>query len=180
MPPNRSSVMAYISFTSSSLATSTRRGNADPSGQRPTVSSARPKSMSATHTLAPSPVNTIAPSRPMPPPAPVITQTLPSSLPAIVSALRRDEHVLHVGIPLERGHTELPPEAGLLHASEGGVHADRAVRVDGQDPGIDRAGDAERASAVARPDRTREAVGSVVRDPDRIGLVRERDHCGDR
>ena len=42
------------------------------------------------------------------------------------------------------------------------------------------AGDADRAGAVARPDRAGEAVGRVVGDPDRVGLVVERDHGRDR
>src|SRR5690349_16582679 len=82
-----------MAFTSPSTATLQPTANAEPSGQSEAVSFASPRSMSATQTFAPSPVNTIAPSRPMPPPPPVITQTLPSSRPAIASALRREQHV---------------------------------------------------------------------------------------
>ena len=46
-----------------------------------TVSPASFSSRSATHTFAPSAVNTMAASRPIPPPAPVMTHTFPSSLP---------------------------------------------------------------------------------------------------
>src|SRR3954470_14919909 len=62
-----------------SSATSTRTANAEPSAQRPTVSSAAARSTSATQTRAPSAVKTSAATRPMPPPAPVITHTFPSS-----------------------------------------------------------------------------------------------------
>ena len=64
--------------TSSSSATFTLTANASPE-QSPTVSSAASRFMSAAHTFAPSSVKRIAASRPMPPPAPVITQTFPSS-----------------------------------------------------------------------------------------------------
>ena len=47
-------------------------------------------------------------------------------------------------------------------------------------PGLERARHAQRAGAVARPDRAGEAVGRVVREPDRLGLVLERDQRGNR
>src|SRR5215470_3099325 len=136
--------------------------------QRPTVSSASSSLTSATQTFASSSVNSCAASRPMPPPAPVITQTLPSSL--AISALRRDEHVLDLRVALERMHAELPAEAGLLEAAEGRRDANRAVRVHGEDAGVDRSCDAQRPGAVAGPDRAREAVRRVVRLPDRVRL----------
>ena len=51
------------------------------------------------------------------------------------------------------------------------------VRVDRQVAGLDRARDAQRARAVARPDRARQAVDRVVGEADRLGLVVERDHA---
>src|SRR5213592_1808134 len=132
-------------------------------------------STSATQTLAPSAENSSAASRPMPPPAPVITQTLPSRRPNLGS----DEDVLDLGIPLERVHPELATEAGLLEAAEGRRVAHRAVRVDRQDAGVDRACDTERPRAALGPDRAREAVRRVVRDADGVVLVGEANHGGD-
>src|SRR4051794_8497703 len=176
MPPKRSTVMEYISLTSSSSATFTCNANAEPSGHCATVSCASSKSISAAQTFAPSPVKTMTPSRPMPPPAPVITHTLPSSLPAMVSAFRRDEHVLDVRVAVERSHAQLAAEPRLLHAAERRVRADRAVRVDREHARGDAARHAQRPRAVARPDRPGKAVRRVVRDPNRVPLVGERDH----
>src|SRR3990170_1512174 len=64
MPPKRSAVAAIIARTASSSATSTWNAKAVPSGHSPTVSSAGPNATSATHTRAPSPVNTTAASPP--------------------------------------------------------------------------------------------------------------------
>src|SRR5919106_4209007 len=130
MPPKRSSVSAYMRSTSASSATFARVANASPGPeQSDAVPSASLASTSATQTFAPSVVKTIAASRPMPPPAPVMTQTFPSSLPAI-SALRGDEHALHLGIALQRVHPELAAESGLLEATERSLDAHRGVRVD--------------------------------------------------
>ena len=81
MPPKRSAAAAIIASTGLSSATSTVKAKASPEQLR-TVSSAAAPSMSATQTRAPSAVKTIAASRPMPPPAPVITHAFPSSWPA--------------------------------------------------------------------------------------------------
>ena len=48
------------------------------------------------------------------------------------------------------------------------------------DAGLERARDAQRLGAVARPDRAREAVDRVVGQLDRLRLVAERDDHGDR
>src|SRR2546428_3569152 len=134
---------------------------------------------SATHTRAPSSAKRSAASRPIPPAAPVITATLPSSLP-MSRDLRGEEHRLDLRVALECVHAELAAEARLLEAAEGGRDAHRRVRVDREDAGLERAGDAEGAAAVPRPDRPGEPVGRVVRDPDGLLLVVEGDDGGDR
>src|SRR5688572_28220841 len=178
IPPNRAAVASIIARTFVSSATFARNANASPE-QRPAVSSAASRLTSAAHTRAPSSVNTIAASRPMPPPAPVITQAFPSSRPAI-SALRREEHGLDLRVAVERLHAELTAEAGLLEAPERRRHAHRRVRVDAEDARVDCAGHAQRPRAVTRPDRAREPVRRVVGEPHRLGLVLERDQRGDR
>src|SRR5918996_1909987 len=145
MAPKRSSVSAYIRSTSASSATFARVANASPGPvQSETVSCASLASTSAAQTLAPSAVKTIAASRPMPPPAPVMTQTFPSSLPAM-SALRGDEHALDLGITVQRVHPELAAESGLLEAAERSLDAHRGVRVHRENACIDRARHTERA-----------------------------------
>src|SRR5436190_16261922 len=176
MPPHAPAAARYMACTESSSATST--WTARPPHAPATVCAASP-SRSATQTLAPSFVNTSAASAPMPPPAPVITQTLPSSRPAM-SGLRRVEHVLDLAVALERVHAELTAEAALLHAAERRRRAYRRVRVDREDARLDRPGGAQGAPAVPRPDRAGEPVAGAVRDPHSLGLVRERDERGDR
>src|SRR5712692_3890057 len=135
--------------------------------------------MSATTTRAPSKAKRSAASRPIPPAAPVITATLLSSLP-MSRDLRGEEHRLDLRVALERVHAELAAEARLLEAAEGSRDAHRGVRVDREDAGLQRAGDAEGAAAVPRPDRAGEPVWRVVRDPDGLLLVLEGDDGGDR
>src|SRR6187399_3792394 len=166
MPPNRSAVAAISDWTPSSSATFTPNANASPS-HIVTVSSASETSRSATQTFAPSPVNTIAASRPIPPPAPVMTQTFPSNLP-MCSALRRNEDALDFRIAVERVHAELAAEPRLLEPAERRLYAHRRVRVHREHAGFGRACDAQRARSVARPDRPREPVRRVVRDADRV------------
>src|SRR6188508_1165226 len=130
MPPKWSAVVANIARTPSSSATFTPNAKASPE-HSPTVSSARATSRSATHTLAPSPVNTIAASRPIPPPAPVMTQTFLSNLP-MCSALRRDEDALDLRVALEGVQTQPAAEPRLLETAERRLHANGRVRVHGQ------------------------------------------------
>ena len=80
MPPNRFAVAVIIACTLASSATSTCC--ASEPGHNAAVWSAAAPSMSATQTDAPSSVKRIAASRPMPPPAPVMTHTLPCRRPA--------------------------------------------------------------------------------------------------
>src|ERR1044072_495697 len=90
MPPKRSLVSAYSVRTRSSSATSTSSANALPS-HAAAVSSAAAASTSATQTRAPSLVKSSAASRPIPPPAPVITATLPSSrLAPLITRIQHD------------------------------------------------------------------------------------------
>src|SRR5579863_1967878 len=105
---------------------------------------------SATTTDAPSSENSTAASRPMPPAAPVITATLPSRRPILMSALRRDEHVLDLGITVETVHAELASESGLLEPAKRRRHAHRGIAVDGEDSRVERASDAQGTSAVGR------------------------------
>src|SRR5258708_17219216 len=79
MRPYRFSVSAYIACTLFGSLTSAPKKNA--SRHSAAVFSPASRPTSATHTRAPSSENRIAASRPMPPAAPVITATLPSSLP---------------------------------------------------------------------------------------------------
>src|SRR4051794_23160596 len=123
-----------MASTLGASATSTSYANAS-RASRAVVSAAAP-STSATQTLAPSAEKTSAASRPMPPPAPVITATLPSSLPATLR-LGRDEHVLDLGVALEGVHAELPPEPRSLEAPERSRHSHGAIGVDGEDARVD-------------------------------------------
>src|SRR5260221_4664042 len=123
----------------------------------------------------------MAPPPPIPPPAPVMTQTFPSRRPLIeFLALRGDVDALDFRIALQRVHAELPAEARLLEAAERRRDAHGRVRVDAQHAALERARHAERASTVARPDRAGETIRRVIRDPDRVSLVLERDDRRDR
>ena len=94
--------------------------------------------------------------------------------------LGRDVDVLDLGVALERVHPELPAEPGLLEPAEGRRDPDGRIRVDGEDARVHRSGDPHRPTDVAGPDRPRQPVRRVVRDPDGVGLVLEGDHGGDR
>src|SRR5436309_12691819 len=74
---------------------------------------------------------------------------------------------------------ELASEAGLLEAAERRRDANRAVGIDRQHPRLERARDAQCPRTVTSPDRAGEAVRRVVRDPDGVLLVGERDDRGD-
>src|SRR6266540_4703252 len=105
MPPYVLAASAYIAFTLASSATSTWTANASPASAA--VRSAASPSTSATQTFAPSEQKSRAASRPIPPPAPVITQTLLSSRPLTTQPpcrrarqSRRHEDVLDLGVAL--------------------------------------------------------------------------------
>src|SRR4051794_33873286 len=119
-PPKCSTVAAYMACTSSALVTSACTYS-------PSISSARAlptsSARSATTTCAPSAAKRRAPARPMPLAAPVMTATLPASLPAGVlgtatswkSLLGGEEDVLHVGEGVQRVRSQLAAEPRLLH-----------------------------------------------------------------
>ena len=72
------------------------------------------------------------------------------------------------------------PKPDCLKPPNGVCTRTERVRVDREHAGLDRPRDAQRPRAVRRPDRAREPVRRVVREPDRLCLVRERDHRRDR
>src|SRR3954471_13477213 len=149
--------------------------------------------MSTPTTTAPSSLNRSQVVAPMPPAAPVITETFPSSL-FITSAglpaprsdfalrrpascwFRREVDVLELGVVLERVRPELAPDARLLEAAERRGHPNRGVGVDRDHAALDRARHPQRLGAVARPDRAGEPVDRVVGQANRLLLVAERDH----
>src|SRR3954453_22325690 len=120
-PPKRSIAAAYMPCTSSASVTPERTNS-------PPISSASavPPSLSrsATTTYAPSAANRRALARPIRRAAPVMTATLPSSLPATALPLSRfrsvgcEEDVLHVREGVQRVGAELAPETRLLHPAE--------------------------------------------------------------
>src|SRR5436309_10016330 len=85
MRPYLFSVSAYISCTFFASLTSAAKKNA--ARQSDAVFSPASRPTSATHTRAPSDEKRSAASRPMPPPAPVMTATFPSSLPTLEQPL---------------------------------------------------------------------------------------------
>src|SRR5436189_3127332 len=86
-----------------------------------------------------------------------------------------DENALRLQVEVERLEPELAAEAGLLVAAERDAGERRVRRVDADRPGLDAAREAMAASGIARPHRRHQAVAHVVRDPDRVLLVLERD-----
>ena len=76
----------------------------------------------------------------------------------------------------EAFHAELLADARGLVAAERDLREDGAVRVDADRSGAQSAGDAELPRAVLGPERARQAVRRVVREPDRLVLGLERDH----
>src|SRR4051794_37490729 len=177
-PPNRSIAAAYIAWTSSGSVTSART-NSPPTSSACALPPA--SSRSATTTCAPSAANRRALARPMPLAAPVMTATLPSSLPAMPclsvrsSSVRCEEDVLHVGERVQRIGPELAAEPRLLHPAERRPVPHRRVGVHRQVAGLDRPGHTERPPQVLGPDRAGQPVLGVVGQPDRLGLVVERD-----
>src|SRR4051812_31110882 len=161
--PKASRTCSYISMTRPSWVTST-------------CSERSPGAFSATSTpatRAPSRWNTRTVAAPIPPAAPVITQTLPSRRPMSTG---RVVDRLDLGVGVEGVRAELAPVARLLEAAEGRGDAHRRVGVDRDHAGLDRARDPQRLGAVAGPDRPREPVDRVVAKRDRLGLVAERQH----
>src|SRR5438093_2834240 len=167
MSPYCPAACSYIPRTLSASATSTFTAKASRASEA--VFSAAFLSTSATHTWAPSSQKSSAASRPIPPPAPVMTATFPSSRP--ISG--RQEHVFDLRVPVQRMHPELAAEPGLLEAAERCRRAHRRVRVDRQRARFEGSGNAHCTGSVLRPDRAREPVRRVVGDQDRLFLVGE-------
>ncbi len=121
-----------IAATCASSATSTAKAQRLAAAERGGLLRAAVPSMSAAQTCAPSALKRIAASRPMPPPAPVITHTFPSRRPIAPPflTLAREEDVLDLGVAGHRLHAELAAEARLLEAAERRRRPHRAVRVD--------------------------------------------------
>src|SRR5215211_6515798 len=94
--------------------------------------------------------------------------------------LRGDVDVLYLGVVVEGVWAELAPDARLLHPPEWRCDADGGVGVDGEDASLYAPGHAKGAGAVAGPDRAREAVDRVVREPDGFLLVLEGYNGDDR
>src|SRR6266536_3599823 len=182
MPPNSWLARAYMPRTWSSSVTSAWRARS------PAASGVR----STPTTFAPSSENSRAVSAPIPPAAPVITHTFPSSR-TVTSAghpaprpdddswppasrnPRRVKDALHFGVVVERMRPELASHTGLLEAAERSGHAHRGVRVDRQNAGLDRARHAQRLGAVPGPDRAGQPVDRLVGQPHRLFFRRERD-----
>src|SRR4051812_16280768 len=156
MRPNASRVRPYISITASSSATSAAIDS----------SPGAPSFRSTPTTCAPSSSNSRTASAPMPPAAPVITQTLPARR----SAIGRVVDGFDLRVVLERVRPELAADPGLLEAAERRGHADAGIGVDRDHAGLDRAGGAERLGAVAGPHGAAQPVDRVVGERDRLGL----------
>src|SRR3954453_5935045 len=167
--PTSARTRAYMSRTAASSVTSTC------SESSPGAPSAR----SPPTTRAPSAAKSAALAPPIPPDAPVMTHTLPSTRPGTSAPLGRVVDGLRLAVVLDRVRAELAAVARLLEAAERGRHAHRRVRVDRQHAALDGARHPQRLGAVARPDRARQAVDRVVGQRHRLLLVAERDHARD-
>src|SRR5581483_3860396 len=88
---------------------------------------------------------------------------------------RGEEHALRLEVEVERVDRELATEARLLVAAERDAREGGERHVDPDHPRLERTRDAMPTRGIARPDRGEEAVPDVVRDPDCILLVLERD-----
>src|SRR4051812_16548578 len=127
--PSSARTRAYMSRTAASSVTSTWSES----------SPGAPAARSTPATRAPSRANASALAEPIPPDAPVITQTLPSRRRANSAPLGRVVHRLRLAVMLDRVRAELAAVARLLEAAERGRHAHRRVRVDRQHAALDRA-----------------------------------------
>src|SRR5271156_4531303 len=192
--PYWATTVSYSRWTSSSLATSAAT-NSPP----PAAAAALPaaSSMSTATTRAPSAASRRALASPIPLPAPVMTatrsckrctiKTTPflvrsppgaygAALCGSLSSLRRDEDVLGLGERVGGVRPEFADEAGLLEAAERRPVPHRRMRVHRQVAAVHRPGPPDRAADLAGPDRAGQAVGRVVGDRHRLGLVGERRH----
>src|SRR5688572_29878392 len=93
-----------------------------------------------------------------------------------VGLIGADEYVFGFGERSGGVRPELATEAALLESAEGGRVTHRRVRVHREVSGLNAAGDPQRATDIAGPERPGEPVHSVVGESDRVGLVVERQH----
>src|SRR5919197_3898103 len=98
--------------------------------------------------------------------------SFPSSIAILLRSSRLPHDLLDLGVLLHPEAPALAADAALLEAAEGGVEEVDAV-VDPHHPRADALGERDRLGGVARQHHAAEPVGGVVRDADRLVLVRE-------
>src|SRR6266550_8944258 len=86
-----------------------------------------------------------------------------------------DEDVLDFRVELERVHAELASDAAALVTPEGRLLMNTPAAIDAENAGANAAGDPQRPADVAGPDRTRQAIGRVIDQPQDLILLGERD-----
>src|ERR687883_527493 len=91
-----------------------------------------------------------------------------------------DVHLLDVQIFLDAPLAELAADAALLVAAPRRLDVGRLHVVHPHDPGAQILDDPHRAKDVARPHGRGEPVVRVVRNPQRLGFIVERDDAGNR
>src|SRR5205809_7437517 len=109
---------------------------------------------------------------------PTNSRSFPSSITIALPSSRLPHDLLHLRVLFHPEAPALAADAALLEAAEGRVEEVDAV-VDPHHPGADALGERDRPGGVARQHHAAEPVGGVVRDADRLVLVRERDHGHD-
>src|SRR5438552_18777684 len=109
---------------------------------------------------------------------PTNSRSFPSSITIALPSSRLPHDLLHLRVLFHPEAPALAADAALLEAAEGRVEEVDAV-VDPHHPGADALGERERLGGVARQHHAAEPVGGVVRDADRLVLVREGDHGHD-
>src|SRR5262245_31771745 len=92
----------------------------------------------------------------------------------------RDEDGLRLEVELERLDAELASETGLLVAAERDSGEGRVRHVHADGAGLDAGREPVAAGGIARPHGRVEAVLGVVREPDGVLLVLERNDRDDR
>src|SRR5215212_3709592 len=97
-----------------------------------------------------------------------------------VMTAEADADVLRLEEDLVAPGPAFSSRAGRLGSAEWLAQVAHVLAVDETHAGFDSGRHAVRAAEVLGPDVAREPVRDVVRNPDRIGLVVERDQAGDR
>src|SRR3954465_9857112 len=127
--PSSARTRAYMSRTAPSSVTSTCSES----------SPGAPEARSTPTRRAPPGGKRGALGPPIPPDAPVMTHTLPSTRPGTSAPLGRVVDGLRLAVVLDGVRAELTAVARLLEAAERGRHAHRRVRVDRQHAALDGA-----------------------------------------